>query len=128
MAQEPSRGETICNAALKLASPAGRAAFLDRECAGDAALRAKVEALLRANEMAGAGFPDAPTIMERPAATIAPPPSLDATVLVGETAAPMRAAPVTLPPENYAVGGEIVRGGMGASSRRRIASSGARWR
>src|SRR5215831_7247300 len=40
-----------------------RAAFLDRACAGDGALRLKIDALLRSNDRAG-GF------LEQPAATI----------------------------------------------------------
>ncbi len=39
-------------AASDLAEPAERAAFLERECGGDAELRARVEALLRANDAA----------------------------------------------------------------------------
>src|SRR5262249_7932926 len=42
-------------AALALGSAADREAYLDRECAGDPALRARVEALLRAHDRAG-GF------------------------------------------------------------------------
>jgi hypothetical protein len=43
---------TIFTAALDNA-PAARAAYLDKACAGDAALRARVEDLLRAHEQAG---------------------------------------------------------------------------
>ena len=50
-------------AALKLATPAERAAYLDAACAGDPGLRAGVEALLRAHE-ADPGF------LERPAASV----------------------------------------------------------
>jgi WD40 repeat protein len=39
--------------ALDKATPEERAAFLDRACAGDPALRARVEALLRAHDQAG---------------------------------------------------------------------------
>jgi len=52
MPTEPNREETIFAAALKL--PTGeRAAFLDRECAGDAQLHQRVEALLLADAQAG---------------------------------------------------------------------------
>ena len=52
MPTEPNREETLFAAALRL--PAGeRAAFLNRECGGDAALRQRVEALLQADEQAG---------------------------------------------------------------------------
>jgi hypothetical protein len=45
-------------AAIDLPDPAARAAFLDRACGGDAALRERVEALLTAH--AGAGLPAEP--------------------------------------------------------------------
>ena len=44
--------ETLFTAALERATPADRAAFLDQECAGDAALRRRVEALLWSHESA----------------------------------------------------------------------------
>src|SRR5256712_13734620 len=44
--------EELFAAALELTSPAERAALLDRECAGNPALRAEVESLLAANEQA----------------------------------------------------------------------------
>ena len=43
------REETLFQAALPLGG-AERAAFLDRECAGDPALRARLEALLAAHD------------------------------------------------------------------------------
>ena len=48
----PERDELIFEAALKL-PPAERAGYLDQACAGDAELRQRVEALLRAHEQAG---------------------------------------------------------------------------
>src|SRR5262245_37461168 len=51
MAVDPARAKSLFLAASDLADPAERAAYLDREC-GDAALRARVEALLRANDAA----------------------------------------------------------------------------
>jgi serine/threonine protein kinase len=47
--------------AVEIASPREREAFLDQACAGDADLRAKVEALLRAGEQAGS-FLEAPAV------------------------------------------------------------------
>src|SRR5262245_34534802 len=47
--------------AWELASDAERVAFLDRECAGDAALRAEVDALLDASRRAG-GFLEQPAV------------------------------------------------------------------
>src|SRR5687767_3831596 len=60
--------------------PADRAAFLDRACAGDPAVRASVEALLRAN-VGATGFMaapvpvvtiDHPAAAERPGAVVGP--------------------------------------------------------
>ena len=47
--------EALFEAALALPNPEQRSAYLDRACAGDAALRAEVEGLLRASDQAG-GF------------------------------------------------------------------------
>src|SRR5215470_11496121 len=43
---------TLFSAALDCASDAERAAYLDRACAGDSALRAEVDALVRAHREA----------------------------------------------------------------------------
>src|SRR5437773_12419316 len=59
--------ETLFAAALEKATPAERAAFLDDACAGDAALRRRVEALLQSHEQAN--FLQAPAVV-RPAAAI----------------------------------------------------------
>ena len=45
--------ETIFATALEKSNPAERTAFLDAACAGDARLRQRVAALLRAHEAAG---------------------------------------------------------------------------
>jgi serine/threonine protein kinase/tetratricopeptide (TPR) repeat protein len=51
---EPARQiMTLLGEAVEYASPEERAAFLDRACAGDPVLRARIEALLRAYEAAG---------------------------------------------------------------------------
>src|SRR5215813_2313069 len=52
MAVNAARAKSLFLAASDLADPAERATFLDRECGGDAELRARVEALLRANDAA----------------------------------------------------------------------------
>src|SRR5262249_55566943 len=52
MAVNAARAKSLFLAASDLAAPAERAAFLDRECGGDAELRGRVEALLRANDAA----------------------------------------------------------------------------
>src|SRR6266540_536794 len=58
MTEQPNREVAVLNAALEL-RPAERAAYLDQACAGDAALRKQVEALLQAHEQAE-GFLEAP--------------------------------------------------------------------
>jgi serine/threonine protein kinase len=52
MAIDAARAKSLFLAASDLDDPAERAALLDRECGGDAELRAWVEALLRANDAA----------------------------------------------------------------------------
>jgi serine/threonine protein kinase/tetratricopeptide (TPR) repeat protein len=49
---DPERATSLALAASGLADPSERAAYLDRECGGDAKLRGRVEALLRANDAA----------------------------------------------------------------------------
>jgi WD40 repeat protein/serine/threonine protein kinase/tetratricopeptide (TPR) repeat protein len=46
---DPARAKSLFLAASDLADPAARSAYLDRECRGDADLRARVEALLQAD-------------------------------------------------------------------------------
>ena len=53
MAVDPARAKSLFLEASDLASPEERAAYLDRECGGDAELRARVEALLAADDGAG---------------------------------------------------------------------------
>jgi hypothetical protein len=48
MAVDAARAKSLFLAASDLDDPAERAAYLERECGGDAELRARVEALLRA--------------------------------------------------------------------------------
>src|SRR5215472_10223645 len=52
MAVDAARAKSLFLAASDLADPTERAAYLDRECGGDAELRARAEALLRANDAA----------------------------------------------------------------------------
>src|SRR5438093_1469334 len=74
--------EEIFHQALARSSPEERAAYLEQACAGDSALRAAVEALLRAN-VGASGFLDQPApvpvatvneqpLSERPGAVIGP--------------------------------------------------------
>jgi serine/threonine-protein kinase len=53
MAVDPVRAKSLFLAAVDLADPAERAAYLGRECGTDAELRGRVEALLRAHETTG---------------------------------------------------------------------------
>src|SRR5436190_13688694 len=52
MAVDAARAKSLFLAASDLADPAERAAYLERECGGDAELQARVAALLRANDAA----------------------------------------------------------------------------
>jgi eukaryotic-like serine/threonine-protein kinase len=52
MAVDATRAKSLFLAASDLADPAERAAYLGRECVGNAELRERVEALLRANDAA----------------------------------------------------------------------------
>jgi serine/threonine-protein kinase len=98
------RERTLFIEALEIAQPAERTAYLDRACADDTSLRARVEELLDAHEAPG-GF------MEHPAAEID-----------GSTVAPLSSASAALsaadPPVPPAIVGyeileELGRGGMG---------------
>jgi serine/threonine protein kinase/tetratricopeptide (TPR) repeat protein len=94
-------------AALEIGDPAERSAYLDRACCGDDALRARVEALLRAHEQAGSFLAappvagpatlDAPKPLEGPGTVIGPYKLLQAigeggmgTVYMAEQTVPMR--------------------------------------
>jgi serine/threonine protein kinase len=60
MAVDAVRAKSLFLAASDLADPAERAAYLDRECGGEAELRARVEALLRANDASPLPEPEPP--------------------------------------------------------------------
>lgn len=55
MPLDPNRVQAVFLSAVECHEPAARAAVLDRECATDAELRRRVEALLRAHDQ-----PDSP--------------------------------------------------------------------
>src|SRR5262245_10445380 len=55
MPKEPNPDREIFAGAMECASPEERAAYIAAACGGDAALRARVDALLQAHEQAG-GF------------------------------------------------------------------------
>src|SRR5262245_24955442 len=60
MAVDAARAKSLFLAASELADPAERAAYLARECGADAELRARVAALLRAND--ASPLPAAPEV------------------------------------------------------------------
>src|SRR5215213_8075984 len=67
--------ESLFIEVLEIRDPVERAAFLDRVCAGDAAVRNRLERLLARHERAG-------SFLERPAApggTVASPPLVEGT-------------------------------------------------
>src|SRR5262245_36992715 len=66
MAVDAARAKSLFLVASDLADPAERAAYLDRECGGDAELRARVEALLRANDAAALPAPAGATVDSAP--------------------------------------------------------------
>ncbi|MBL9135176.1 MAG: serine/threonine protein kinase, partial [Verrucomicrobiales bacterium] len=71
MSEHAGSDETIFAAALQWETPAQRAAYLEEACAGDPALRARIEALLQASEAAHS-FLERPVGVPRPPAPIHP--------------------------------------------------------
>ena len=78
MAVDAARAKSLFLTASDLADPAERAAYLERECGGDAELRARVEALLAADgsgapvldeDLTGALEPTSPATLEATAAS-----------------------------------------------------------
>ncbi len=62
MNTEPNREKEIFERALDLPSPAARRGFLDGACGNDAALRARVEALLQAHDLGPEFLPTDPGV------------------------------------------------------------------
>src|SRR5262245_60238672 len=75
MAVDAARAKSLFLNASDLADPAERAAYLERECSGDAELRDRVEVLLRANDAAplppaGAGDATSTHVRDRQLPTV----------------------------------------------------------
>jgi serine/threonine protein kinase/tetratricopeptide (TPR) repeat protein len=102
MVVDAARAKSLFLAASDVADPAERAAFLDRECGGDAELRARVEALLKAN--------DAAPLPAVPQATVDPAPGQAETADYGDPTARVGA----LLAGKYKLIEEIGEGGMGS--------------
>src|SRR5204862_1617684 len=83
---ERSPMEAIFFAALEMATAAQRAAFLDEACAGDEALRRRVERLLAAHPRAG-DFLERPVVEAANVAALAPPHPPDESAASGSSPA-----------------------------------------
>ena len=93
MTTPAERLKAVFDQAAEIASPADRAAFLDEACGGDADLRARVEALLRAHAEAGS-FLNRPAIALGATGTFEPTPEAETTAhsqeLVGTQIGPYK--------------------------------------
>jgi len=105
MTPDPERAKFLFLAAADLPSHDERAAYLYRECGLDTQLRARVEALLAADEGA------ASLTESQGAETIATP---DLNQTMAFMVSPATSPSIALPPQSYVVGKEIAHGGMGS--------------
>ena len=146
MARDQHNVKLIFDEAAEIASPEGRAAYLEGACGGDADFRKKVEALLLALDEAGSfleafpdldttGAADTPTPGAGPGASPEPI-SMGSGSAVADS--PGATVSLTLPPQSEGPGTTIGpyklvqligEGGIGTSSwPSRRSRSGARWR
>ena len=72
MAPDSQREKSLFNAALELTDPAQRRAFIDKACAGDQALRARIDRLLKASETADDFLAGCAPALEAAAAALDP--------------------------------------------------------
>src|SRR5215212_6766511 len=106
MTTPAERLKAVFDQAAEIAPPTDRAAFLDEACGGDADLRARVEALLRAHAAAG-------SFLEHPAAGPAGTATFEPGGGAGETALHSPPEPVGAMIGPYKLLQQIGEGGMG---------------
>ncbi len=103
MVHDPERAKSLFLAAADLSSSDERAAYLHRECGSDTDLRARVEALLAADDGAS-------RMAETQGSAFTADPNQTVARMVSTPASPT----ILLPAQSYVVGKEIAHGGMGS--------------
>jgi tetratricopeptide (TPR) repeat protein len=106
MPPDPQRVEAVFTAAIGLVDPVARAAYLERACEGDAALRARVEQLIAADAGVGSFLNHPLPGGQGPPGRAAPPTVVQG---VGQAAAPEPGTWI----DRYKLLQPIERGGMG---------------